>query len=49
MFVFKAGVHREHIVELLDSDEDNDIIDEYDNMTQQGNQLQHAPFQNYVV
>jgi hypothetical protein len=28
---------------------DNDIVDEYDNMTQQGNQRQHAPFQNYVV
>jgi hypothetical protein len=36
-------------VELPDLDKDNDIIDEYDDMIRQGNQPQHAPFQNYMV
>jgi hypothetical protein len=39
----------EHIAELPDSNDDNDIVDEYNDMTQQGTQPQRAPFQNYVV
>jgi hypothetical protein len=45
----KPTYTEEHIIELPDSDDDNDIIDEYDNITRQGNQPQRAPFQNYVV
>jgi hypothetical protein len=45
----KPPYTKEHIVELPDLDKDNDIIDEYDDMIRQGNQPQHAPFQNYMV
>jgi hypothetical protein len=40
----------EGIAELLDSDGDNEIIDEYDQLTRQGTvEPEHGPFQNYVV
>jgi hypothetical protein len=38
------------IAELLDSDGDNEIVDEYDEMTRHGAvQPERGPFQNYVV
>jgi hypothetical protein len=40
----------EGIAELLDSDGDNEIVDEYDQLTRQGTvEPEHGPFQNYVV
>jgi hypothetical protein len=45
----KSAYIEEHIMELPDSDDDNDIIDEYDDMTWQRTQLQCVPLQNYVV
>jgi hypothetical protein len=38
------------IAELPDSNGDNEIIDEYDELTRHGTvQPEHGPFQNYVV
>jgi hypothetical protein len=38
------------IVELSDSDGDNVIVDEYDELTRHDTvQPEHGPFQNYVV
>jgi len=45
----KPPFSEEHIANLPDSDDDNEIIDEYDNMTREGTQPQRAPFQNYMV
>jgi hypothetical protein len=39
-----------HIAQLPDSDNDNEIIDEYDEITRQGTQQpKRGPFQNYMV
>jgi hypothetical protein len=45
----KPAYTEEHIAQLPDSDDDNEIINEYDEITRQGTQQLHGPFQNYVV
>jgi hypothetical protein len=40
----------DNIAQLPDSDGDNEVVNEYDEMTQQGTiQPERRPFQNYVV
>jgi hypothetical protein len=46
----KPAYTKEHIAQLPDSDNDNEIIDEYNEITRQGTQqLECGSFQNYVV
>jgi hypothetical protein len=46
----KPAYTKEHIAQLPDSDNDNEIIDEYNEITRQGTQqLECGLFQNYVV
>jgi hypothetical protein len=45
----ESAYTEEHIAHLSDSDEENEIIDEYDTITRQGTQQPECrPFQNYV-
>jgi hypothetical protein len=48
--LLKPAYTEEHIAQLCDCNEDNEIIDEYNTITRQGTQqLERGPFQNYVV
>jgi hypothetical protein len=46
----RSAYTEDDIAQLPDSDGDNEVIDEYEEMTQQGTvQPEHGLFQNYVV
>jgi hypothetical protein len=46
----RPAYSEDDIAQLPDSDDDNEVVDEYDEMTQQGTiQLECGPFHNYVV
>jgi hypothetical protein len=45
-----GGVPLDDIAQLLDSNGDNEVVDEYDEMTRRGTvQLECGLFQNYMV
>jgi hypothetical protein len=46
----RPAYSEDDIAQLPDSDDDNEVVDEYDEMTQQGTiQLECGLFHNYVV
>jgi hypothetical protein len=46
----RSAYIKDLIANLLDSDDNNEVIDEYDQITRQGTiQLESGPFQNYMV
>jgi hypothetical protein len=49
-FFLRPAYTQADIAELPDSDDDNGIVDEYDEMAQHDTvKPEHGPFQNYVV
>jgi hypothetical protein len=50
MEFLRPAYTEDDIAQLPDSDGDNEVVDEYDELTRQGTvQLERGPFQNYVV
>lgn len=45
----RPAINEDYIADLPDEEDDEDIVDEYNEVTRQGTQPERAPFQNYTI